>query len=1657
MSTAGGAAGGGGYSFQDAIAAWAAVAVLGERAVSPRWELQPVTCYSEIRCETPLVVDDIAIVTSDGGAVYVQSKRGVTRSDKPDSALAKAVDQFVRQFMDHRPKAGGPRPWDRPLDPGRDRLVLATDAPAPAWVERDGPELLHRFRSDTSFTSLDAAHVNESQREVAQTLLGHARRSWVDVTGCDPSPSELRELFSLVRIDHFDLRLDGTHGRDDLQAMDVLRQAVLADPTRAEDAYRLVQAYSKFLKDTRRGANRAELQAELVRLGVDLVAVRSLAPDVDRLRQRSRATLASTHPYSVIDAGRERVKIRRPVSDALVRAVESIGGRCLVVGEPGAGKSGVIHDAVEVMLSRGWDVVYLAADAVMAGSAGQLRDDLGLRSDLSELLAGWHGPAPGVLAIDSLDAVRGSAASRTFRDLVRIAAGGRWRVIGSIRKFDLRCGADWQALFRGEPPDPCHRDNQFSAVRHIDVGLLTPAELDQVAGQSEPLADLIRAAVGHPLAQLLRQPFNLSLAAALLADGTAPGTLSPLGTQVELLDRYWDSERGVGGEDTGRLARQEVATTASDRMVADRTLSCPRSSLTATFGPEPLDRLLSRAILAESPPDRTRFNHHVLFDYAVARTLLRPLSPDRFAVYLGESAERFLFVQPSVYLHFQHLWQADPSRRTFWDVVLRVAATEGLPLVARLAGPTVAASTATAGADLDPLTAVRAGGDPLERAADGVIRQLVGSLIASAPDAPFPRGPLWYQWASALAGRLSPEVLGPVRVFLGHALTHIPRMTEEQRRPLGLAARRLLEYAVSSPNEREWIAAVAVPVLCQTIDTAPDATGRLLEPYLTAGPATAARVQGLGRLCRQPEVQSLIRGAPALVRRLYGEVFAIREVPNEQVVIAASQIVGLTTALRTEVQMAQYGLAEVFAEYLGLAPAEALGALAVALDGCGTRRRPIFPTASHEYTFDYGGTPARFVPDQSHFWDAPTARTDRDVAKMLNALVGWVRSQLNTPDPAAALRAAFRRIVDSQRHAVVWRRLLALGMERPADLLPHLLPLVEAEVVLASLETSTEAGGLLSAGFHLLDYGAKARIEGQIMAVAASSFIPEGSPRGPTTRARLLGCLPADEVVTTPAHELLSELTSANQIPRNIPPFAIESQWAEISEEERWEGRSIAFEDVRAARYRALSAPLVTFRSAHSATIPDLIDVGSLFPEMVRLAEYLLQAPSSNLPPELVQEGIGLLADSCVQALQCNGLQGRPYIFDQIREWVVLASSAAEPSEDRPEFDQVPSWDHPAPRVSGAQGILSLCREIQTAPPEVLAAVERLSRDATRAVRLQVAEHLRLVHRADPGRMWRIAESMASGEMSPPVLTALVSGTLGRLHHHSPEYGDRVVNLVEQILDRIPLEPDPAPIGSPNVAGYGVLLGAYLYSGHPRARDRTYGLVRELPATAGYLVQLLGPLRNFLDERVPILGSESAGVVRDRAWALMSSICTAAAENWNTVRQAWSRGEGNPATQSSDELRTALHLCDFASATLLFASGARGEAPTLSNAQPCLTREQQQAFLARLEEPVASLAHAAAPRVTHHLVQLLGGYVSADPALVFGLIGRVVTASLRGGYQYEVLGATEIVQVIERYLADHRDVLKAPAAQSYLIQILDAFLDWPAAFRLVYRIGDIYR
>jgi hypothetical protein len=288
-----------------------------------------------------------------------------------------------------------------------------------------------------------------------------------------------------------------------------------------------------------------------------------------------------------------------------------------------------------------------------------------------------------------------------------LALAARWRVIASVRKYDLRYGQEFQRLFAGAP-HTVFFDPIFRNVRHLNIPPLDDDELKQIASQSPQLADLVEAASGA-LRELLRVPFNLSLAASLLEGGITVAELTPVRTQLELLDRYWDAR--VRREDRLGDAREAVLRLAVEEMVRRRSLRAPRSAVASDPAASThLHDILSANVLVEwQPPHAAKpdqsllaFSHHVLYDYAVERLLLRG-EPADLVSRLESSPDLALAIRPSLVLHFQHVWAQGPDRKAFWALVERIERSNQVPDIAKTIGPTVAKEMFRTLDDLSPV------------------------------------------------------------------------------------------------------------------------------------------------------------------------------------------------------------------------------------------------------------------------------------------------------------------------------------------------------------------------------------------------------------------------------------------------------------------------------------------------------------------------------------------------------------------------------------------------------------------------------------------------------------------------------------------------------------------------------------------------------------------------------------------------------------------------------------------------------------------------------------------------------------------------------------------------------------------------------------------
>ena len=1041
-ASSGGSAAAGGMDFQHRFAAWVAVRVLAEKAATPPWDLSTTAVLEWFRCETEQPVDDLLVGTSGSGYVFSQIKRRLNLSSGADSDLASALDQFVRQFISCRDASGGSRPTDRPLDPARDRLVLITSSLSSEPIRVHLPNALRRAQNLIVEQTLDEAAANNEERRALSVVRKHILNSWQAILNSEPSEAELRHLLSLIHVHVLDVEAETPGERE---AKDLLRSTVLRNSAQADQAWTTLVTLCAGCAAQRSGADRAILQRELLKSGLDLKAPRSYEEDIEKLQKHSQETLTNLAHLAEIRVGSTPIKVPRACTAALRQAAEE--GVILVTGEPGAGKSGALHAFVEALREGGRDYVLLAVDRLSAQSLGQLRVEHGLEHELPEVLANWPGLQPAFLVIDALDAARADAVGAMVRDLIRqvVEKDWRWRAVASIRKFDLRYGEGIQPLFAGSPPTK-FVDPEFQRVRHLNVPRFSEEELSQVGLQSQPLQELISSAPTE-LRDLLCVPFNLRLMAELIGGGITLDELTPIRTQLELLDRYW-RHRVVRSDRQGD-AREEILREVCEQMVRSRVLRADRASVARPDTSALLNDLLSAQVLIEwqaSPeaqPDRyiLAFSHHVLFDYAVARLLFRG-DAEKVIRRLAGDPELVIVVRPSLVLHFRHLWDVTLDRHAFWDLVFRVIANPDIPEIGKLIGPAVAAELAISVQDLKPLCAALEEHDgEKQNASEQALGHLVGALLAGSGDKTLagPNAGPWCELLERVSRSLRLSVAYAIRPLLATLCDNQEVFTPKQQSSAGHTSRRLLEFAWSKTPRNAWLVVHALRCVCRTFESDPAESALLIRRYLEPAHLAQFDFEEMPWLAR--EVKWLIRLDPKLVMDIYRAAFGHQQPSDEPTPIGSSRIMSMVSNRRQDYQMALYELAETFPEFLESAPEQATLALVGVVESYVAQRHSSGSGEAQEEVFDFAGQQVRLRTDYRAIWDEGDLYRNDEPSKMLDAFQQFLEGLATHQHSESKLRALIGILVSENRLAVVWRRLLLTGARFPENIGRKILPL----------------------------------------------------------------------------------------------------------------------------------------------------------------------------------------------------------------------------------------------------------------------------------------------------------------------------------------------------------------------------------------------------------------------------------------------------------------------------------------------------------------------------------------------------------------------------------------------------------------------------------------
>lgn len=992
------------------------------------------------------------------------------------------------------------------------------------------------------------------------------------------------------------------------------------------------------------------------------------------------------------------------------------------------------------------------------------------------------------------------------------------------------------------------------------------------------------------------------------------------------------------------------------------------------------------------------------------------------------------------------------SHEQFWDAAFRLAREQRIPEMGKLIGPAVAARRASCLADLAGLVdRVESAREPDREAGEVLLRHVVGALVARPADgSPLVgsgSGP-WCELLERLSRTGGGRRMYSLRPLLRQVCETPAAMSPAQMSNAGQAARRLLDLSWRQTQRDPHLVLQGIELVCRTFESDAAASAAMIRRVLD--PARSEfRFEELPWLARQ--VPRLIALDATLVQEIYEVSYRHREPSTAPTNLLDSNILPLISNRQQDFGMAHYELGNAFPQFLVQQPLQAVRALIFALNAMMEAEHTIGGDGAEE-SFDFNGRQARLRADQSYLWDIHEEGGHLPAVKLLDTFERHLESLAAQDGSREALRTIVGAVVDENSLAVVWRRLLRQAVRFPDTLGREILPAVAAKPILTCLETSHYAGEYLRAAFAGLDGSERERIERALME------LPEdGGARQERARDRLLGCLPADLLVTDAARDHLAVLRLAGGVPPNVPPVQMTSHPAVRCPVSELSSANVDPPRTLGDRVTALTCSLQELARGGQQPLA-AAEVSTIAPRMRELVAALADCEAEGVDASAIEAAWHALATVAARIASREDFLPGDETGTLVASILLAASRCPEPrpsQEIDAQFDASLSYTLPAPRVEGARGLLFLAGHADGASSEVLERIDRLSRDPVPAVRFEVASRLNVLYESARAEMWAMLERLGREETSQGVLAAMVGGALERL---AGRYTARIAALVLEILERFGVVPESQRIRR---SGTNLLARLYLWLDDPASRTATLRFAahpRLFPDESSVLADATREaLRHGLTEGG---GEPAIEGVRARASDLLLRLLRAAkrkrdrliADREGVPFDAWPKEE-------QEVVRSLTQLLDQIGVEVYHASGAFRPSGS-GNRGEILPESGRQLFYQETGPLLDELAEIGLASIVHHLLETLESFIACDPAGVFVRMGRVVAAGRRGNYEFESLAVDLIVRVVERYLAEYRQIFREDeGCRAALLEILDTFVraGWPSARQLTYRLDEMFR
>lgn len=1309
----------------------------------------------------------------------------------------------------------------------------------------------------------------------------------------------------------------------------------------------------------------------------------------------------------------------------------SIDGSVLLTGSPGIGKSWVIAEFLKVCQSHKRLTLPLLAQEYEVASLEELKAVTGLRQDLPDFLKSLGSNS--VLIIDGLDALRSEKSQRPFRTLISTVASQvpDCSIVASIRTFDLEQSEELQELFFRAAAQPGKR-----SFRKIAIDPFTDSDLHQLAASIPALHALLRES-RDDLTTLMRNAFNLGIVLRLLEEEGGADDVSASRSQIELLTKYW--RRRIDIPVKGEVLKT-VLHKACIEMIDARSLSVRFHSAFLPGTETAITELKSLEVLRESATGRLSFSHNIMFDYAVARLVLDEL---KIIDFLTINPANSIFFRPSVGYFLGFLWLY--NRPFFWGILGKFFKSAELPARSKVLPCITIVELARTIEELQPLLD---GTSPWEKDA---LRSMLISIQALDGMASKRRG-LWLWFLHEVVLRFDLTTVNEIVSLLAAAASSA---TSTELLSVGKTARKLLEVmwstaeALSEPNAVNLASLAAgrvLPVVLQLFATDSPHSSDLVRQVIARFGNPRSSSSEAYTLVRNLKV--VIPANPALAADVYHCMFQHHETSDQITSLGGGPTLRMTSTRRQDFESARYGLSQAFPLFLDRAPVEAAQA-AVRCVNAEIEGEPLAqPEGSEEnprFEMTCDGETYLYQSDFSEIWD----HGDHLSIQLLDTAVRFAANATHSDEKDSVLaNFVLGKIFSEARTAVIWKRVIDIASQLPGDLSDAVVPLLKSPAFLAAPEVTIAIGEFLKASYgrDLISSDTAREIEEAILRIPQADIVLRYE-KPATIRDRLLNCIPTDKLQSKTARDLREKLRQQESESINKPYHRTSFKAVPFTEQDWLRNEGVDPGEPQNAAILETIKPLSAFESRFLNEVPPSAECTQLEPVFEK-TRTLLSSPS--IDTQIRERAEGIMCAAAKVILKNPDLGGTSSVIHTCREVVLQGSSHPSPIFD-PEHHlpfTSPHWGAPSPRIEAAQGLAQYLWNYGL-DEEVTTALKRLSRDKVPAVRYQVARSLLGLYKHNAkNEFWELIREMVAIETTEGVALAL-SDTLGRVASlESP----RALELIVQILNSAEIRTERHELTRSLMQ---TITGLYVARDSPEAERELSRLLSDVPQHTDEIHDSI-----FVGSYYIRPNEEYSDEVRIRADRLYERVVNAAIRALHSLPVS-----ASDSTERAEVAKQILQLIDEVIFRIYIALDVE---PGLRNQENESLTDAQRSHLYFELKPILNLIatwepakdrYALLPRSAHHLMETLYRVLSYDPRDVIKFAMLVCKSAELFNYQFDQDAVSLAIRLVDRVLADYKDLMLDSAAADAVGQLLDIFVraGWPQAVQTVIRLDRAVR